>query len=183
MPTAARAQAVKPTAHRLFQPSLLLAAAVLLLAPGCGFRFRGEAPLPFQSIYVQAPATSPLTSQLKRAVAAGSSAQVTEQPGKAEVILQITDERQERTILALSGGGRVSEFQLRYRVSFRLTDNKNAREYIPLSEIVLQRALTYSDTEALSKQAEETLLYRDMRQDAVQQLMRRLQAVKFKAQS
>ncbi len=161
---------------------ILVLTAALLLA-GCGFQLRGTAAMPFDSIFVQAPASSPLVRQLKRAVTVGSQAQVAEQPGKAEVVLQITDERQEKEILALSGGGRVSEFTLRYRVSFRLTDNKSAREYIPLSEIVLQRALTYSDQEALSKQAEEALLYRDMRQDAVQQMMRRLQAAKLREKS
>jgi LPS-assembly lipoprotein len=155
----------------------MLTAALL---SACGFQLRGAAAMPFDSIFIQASASSPLTIQLKRAVASGSQAQIAEQPGKAEVVLQISDERQEKEILALSGGGRVSEFQLRYHVSFRLTDNKNAREYIPLSEIVLRRTLTYSDEEALSKQAEEALLYRDMRQDAVQQMMRRLQAAKLK---
>lgn len=160
--------------------------AVLFLAAslaGCGFHLRGEAVMPFESIYVQAPAASPLTTQLKRAVTSGSQAQVLDQPGKADVILHITAEWQEKDILTLSGGGRVSEFQLRYRVSFRLTDNKNAREYIAPSEIVLRRSLTYSDQEALSKQAEEALLYRDMRQDAVQQMMRRLQAAKLREKS
>jgi len=71
----------------------------------------------------------------------------------------------------------VSEFQLRYRVQFRLTDQKN-HEHIPLSEIILKRDYSFNDEQALSKEAEEALLYRDMRNDAVQQLVRRLQATK-----
>jgi LPS-assembly lipoprotein len=163
--------------------SLIVMLAAVLLLSACGLRLRGDASMPFDSIYVQAPVTSPLTTQLKRAVASGSKAQVLDTPDKADVILHITDERQEKEILTLSGGGRVSEFQLRYRVSFRLTDNKRAKEYIPLSEIVLQRPLTYRDQDALSKQSEEALLYRDMRQDAVQQLLRRLQAASLQASS
>jgi LPS-assembly lipoprotein len=96
------------------------------------------------------------------------------------VILQILNELQEKQILSLGGGGRVSEFQLRYRVSFRLTDGKN-REHIPASEIVLRRDFSFTDAQALSKEAEEAVLLRDMRNDAVQQLVRRLQAAKLQS--
>jgi LPS-assembly lipoprotein len=155
---------------------IMLTAALLLSA--CGFQLRGAAPMPFNSLYVQAASTSQLASQLRRTVRAGGSTQIAERPEQAEVILQIMNELQERQILSLSGGGRVSEFQLRYRVSFRLTDSKN-REHIPASEILLRRDYSYSDDRALSKDSEEALLYRDMRNDAVQQLVRRLQATKL----
>jgi len=115
-----------------------------------------------------------------QAVRAGSTTRIADRPEQAEVILQIVNEAQEKLILSLSGGGRVSEYQLRYRVSFRLTDSKN-REHIPASEILLRREYTYSDSQALASQSEETLLYRDMRNDAVSQLMRRLQTAKLKS--
>jgi len=67
---------------------------------------------------------------------------------------------------------------LRYRVQFRLTDQKN-REHIPASEIILKRDYSFNDAQALAKEAEEALLYRDMRNDAVHQLVRRLQAAKL----
>lgn len=160
---------------------LVLTAALLLSA--CGFHLRGAATLPFESIHVQGAPTSPFTIQLKRAITAGSQSRIADKPEDAQVVLQIMNERQEKEILALSGGGRVREFQLRYRVSYRLTDNKNANEYIPASEIVLRRELTYSDIEALAKEAEEALLFRDMQSDAVQQLLRRLQAAKLEVKS
>ncbi|MEF8752106.1 MAG: LPS assembly lipoprotein LptE [Candidatus Accumulibacter necessarius] len=40
------------------------------------------------------------------------------------------------------------------------------------------RDLTYDDSNVLAKQQEETLLWRDMESDLVQQLMRRLAAAK-----
>lgn len=161
-------------------PSSLIPLAATLLLGACGFQLRGVAQMPFQSLYVQAPATSQLATQLKRAVQSGSGARIAERPEQAEVILQIMNELQERQILSLSGGGRVSEYQLRYRISFRLTDAKN-REHIPASEIALKRDYSFSDEQALSKEAEEALLYRDMRNDAVQQLVRRLQVAKLKS--
>ena len=45
-------------------------------------------------------------------------------------------------------------------------------------EIVQQRSITYNETFALSKETEEQMLYKDMRKDIVQQIIRRLSAVK-----
>lgn len=153
---------------------------VLSVLGACGFQLRGTATLPFETLYVQAPPTSVLATQVRRAVRAGSTTRIADRPEQAEVILQIVNEVQEKQILSLTGGGRVSEFQIRYRVLFRLTDSKN-REHIPASEILLRREYTYSDSQALASQSEETLLYRDMRNDAVSQLMRRLQTAKLKS--
>jgi len=170
--------------QRLFQvilhPSSLILLAVSLSLTACGFQLRGSAPLPFQSLFVQAAPTSQFATLLRRAVRAGSATRIAEQPGEAEVILQILNELQEKQILSLGGGGRVSEFQLRYRVSFRLTDAKN-HEHIPASEILLKRDFSFSNEQALSKETEEALLYRDMRNDAVQQMVRRLQAAKLQS--
>jgi LPS-assembly lipoprotein len=159
--------------------AFLLAATAVLVA-ACGFQLRGVATLPFESIYVQAASKSLLAQDIKRAVRSGSSTRVIEQPDQAEVTLQIINELQERQILSLTGGGRVAEYQLTYRVLFRLTDAKK-REHIPASEIVLSRDYSYRDDQALTKESEEALLYRDMRGDAVQQLVRRLQAAKLQS--
>jgi LPS-assembly lipoprotein len=160
---------------------ILLAAAALLLS-GCGFKLRGEATLPFDTMYVQAAPASLFAVQFKRAVTAGSQTRIATNPKDAQVTLQIINELREKTILSLSGTGRVSEYQLRYRVAYRLYDGK-ATEFIPTSEIVLQRDLSFSDQAALSKESEELLLYRDMQNDAVQQLVRRLQAAKLPVKS
>ena len=52
------------------------------------------------------------------------------------------------------------------------------RELIPETELVQQRDISFNESAVLAKEAEETLLYRDMQTDLVQQLMRRLAAVK-----
>jgi LPS-assembly lipoprotein len=169
---------MKAEARVIFHPSSFILLAATLLVAACGFQLRGTATLPFSSIFVQAAPTSQLATQLKQAVLAGSGTRIAERPEQAEVILQIMNELQEKQILSLTGGGRVSEYQLRYRVSFRLTDSKN-REHIPASEIVLRRDYSFKDDQALSKESEEALLYRDMRSDAVSQLVRRLQAAKI----
>lgn len=158
----------------------LIALAASLLLAACGFQLRGTAQLPFSSLYVQAPPVSQFATQLKRAVQVGSSTRIAEQPEQAEAVLQILNEAPEKQILSLGGGGRVREFRLLYRVGFRLTDSKN-REHIPASQIVLSRDFSFNDDQALSKESEEALLMRDMLNDAVQQLLRRLQAAKLQS--
>ena len=157
---------------------LVIGLALTLAA--CGFHLRGTAQLPFKSVYVQAPSTSEFARQLKRTLQSGTSTRVTNSPADAEVVLQILNELQEKQILSLTGGGRVSEFLLRYRVSFRLTDKLN-HEHIPASEIVLRQDYTFNDEQLLSKDNEEANLFRTMRKDAVNQLLRRLQAAKLKS--
>ncbi len=162
-------------------PSLIIAIGAALLATliaGCGFQLRGQAALPFESLYVLG--SSPFAQDVVRAVRAGSQTRVTTNPKDAQFTLQILSELRERSILSLSSGGRVRELQLRYRVTYRLYDQNN-KEYIPAGEILLKRDLTYNDTDVIAKEQEEGLLYRDMQNDAVQQLVRRLQATRIES--
>lgn len=152
---------------------IALLAAVLLA--GCGFQLRGSATLPFNTLYVEAPRTSLFANQLRRVIGFGSQTRITNNPAEADATLQVVHELREKEILSLSAGGRVRELQLRYRVQYQVFD-KDKKPLAPPGEIVLRRDYAFNDQEQLSKEAEEALLYRDMQTDAVQQLVRRLQA-------
>ncbi len=147
-----------------------------LLLAGCGFRLRGTAEVPFETLYVPS-ATSGIALDLKRTIQAGTKARVVDDPGKADAVMQFTEETRQKEILSLTGTGRVREFQLRYRVGFRVHDGKGA-EYVPPNTIQLTRDVTFNDAEILAKEQEEQLLFRDMQVDMVQQIMRRLAAAK-----
>ena len=145
-----------------------------LLVSGCGFQLRGTADLPFETIYLP-NATTGVALDLKRNLQVGTRARVVDDPKEAQAVLQFTEEAREKEILSLTGGGRVREFQLRYRVGFRVHDGKG-REFVPQSTIRLTRDVTFNDSAVLAKEAEEQLLFRDMQTDMVQQIMRRLAA-------
>jgi LPS-assembly lipoprotein len=153
-----------------------LAIVLALASAGCGFHLRGTADLPFETIYVP-NATAGVALELKRNLQVGSRARVIDDPRQAQAIMQFTEEAREKEILSLTSGGRVREFQLRYRVKFRVHDGKG-KDFVPPSTIQLSRDVTYSDTAVLAKEAEEQLLYRDMQTDMVQQIVRRLAAAK-----
>jgi len=152
--------------------SLVLLVALLLA--GCGFKLRGTADVPFGTLYVP-NANAGIALSLKRYIQAGTNARVVDDPKQADAILVLSAESREKQILSLTGTGAVREFQLRYRVGFRVHDGKGA-DYVPQSAIQLTRDITYSDTDVLAKETEEQLLFRDMQTDMVQQIMRRLAA-------
>jgi LPS-assembly lipoprotein len=148
--------------------------ALALALAGCGFKLRGQQEFPFDSLYL--PPNNPLTIELARNVAAGSNAKVVTVPQDAQARFNLLGEAQEKIILALNTQGRVREYQLRYRVVFSVAGAKGFN-FIPQSEIILTRDITFND-QVLAKENEEALLYRDMRSDMVQQIMRRLAAAR-----
>lgn len=151
-------------------------AAVSLLLSACGFQLRGQADLPFERIHVETSGFSLFAAELRRVLQSGNKVQVMSAAGEAQVVLKIVDERQEKKILSLSGTGSVREFELIYRVGYRVMDNQ-LQDLVAPGEILLRRDMTYDDTLTLGKESEETLLYRDMQTDAVQLMLRRLSVV------
>ena len=156
--------------------TLALCSLVISLA-ACGFHLRGDTIMPFKTLYIEAVnPMSPMVTELKRNLQA-SHVKVVDTAKLAEVVLSIVSEQPEKQILTLDGSGRVSEYQLRYRVSLRVYDNEQ-REWLPVVELMLSRDFSYDDTQILAKQSEEVTLYQSMRADMAQQIMRRLSHAK-----
>ena len=148
------------------------------LLAGCGFQLRGTATLPFDTISI--PGESQLGVELQRNIDAGTNARVVPQSANPQAVLALLAETRERLILSLNAQGQVTEYELRYLVSFRVYSPKGA-DYIPANQIALRRPITFND-QVLAKEEEAELIYREMRQDMVQLIMRRLAAVKPPAQ-
>ena len=155
----------------------LLIALLSILLGACGFHLRGAQTLPFESIYLAMPDYSEVGAALKRSIRAAGGTRIAASPNEAQAVMTVLGEAKEKNILSLNAAGRVREFQLRYRFVFRVHDTQG-REFIPQSEILLTRDFTFTDSAVLAKEQEEVLIYRDMQNDLVQQLMRRLAAAK-----
>jgi LPS-assembly lipoprotein len=132
--------------------------------------------MPFESLYVQASNPSVIVD-IKRRIQASSNTAVLNSRKDAQAILVIKSARLKKRILSVSGTGRVREFQLRYSILFRVDDQKG-REIVPDTKIEVNRVLPYSDSAILSSQAEEKVLLKDMKKDAILKLMDRLGKVK-----
>jgi LPS-assembly lipoprotein len=151
-----------------------LAFALALLLSSCGFQMRGTAALPFETLYMPS-ATSGIALDLKRNIQSGTHTTVVDDATKAEAVLDFTQETREKVILSLAATGKVREYQLRYRVGFRVHDGKGG-EFLPVSTVELKRDISFNDSDVLAKETEEQQLYRDMQFDMVQLIMRRLAA-------
>ena len=152
---------------------------LVLVLVGCGFHLRGQDAfaLPFQQLYIQSTNEyAPFVNELKIALKA-NDVEITKTPEQAQLTLQIVSEIADKQILSLSSAGRVLEYRLQYRISLRAFDQKQ-HEWLAPQEITLHRDYSYDDTQLLAKQQEESLLYLNMRTDAVQQVLRRLNHAK-----
>jgi LPS-assembly lipoprotein len=145
-----------------------------LLLQGCGFQLRGTMPdaksIPPMFVQGGTPA-SLLRSQLSRVD------RMTENIEAAQAVLNILNENFDRRVLSVgSGDGKVREYELRYLASFEVRD-KAGQELLAPQTVTLSRDYLFDETQVLGSDTEEAILRRDMVNDAVGQILRRLQAL------
>jgi LPS-assembly lipoprotein len=159
------------------------ALAAALTLSGCGFHLRGDGghyTLPFPTIYVGLPESSPLAIDLKRNIRANGGTTVVANAKEADGVIEVLtnpEKTKTKTILSLNSNGRVRQYLLTYNIVFRVLD-KQGGELLPPTQITLTRPIDFNETQLLAKEQEEALLYKDMQTDLVQQMMRRIAAVK-----
>jgi LPS-assembly lipoprotein len=157
--------------------------ALALMLSACGFHLRGEGghyTLPFPTMYVGLPESSPLAIDLKRNIRANGGTTVVNNPKDADGVIEVlTDPEKTRSksILSLNSNGRVRQYLLVYNIVFRVRD-KQGNELLAPTQLTLNRPIDFNETQLLAKEQEEALLYKDMQTDLVQQIMRRLAAIK-----
>ena len=164
--------------QRRFLMAAVVSSAALTL-PGCGFALRKAPDFAFSTFYSSLTEGSPLGVQLKRSLQSTGRVRVVGDPTQLDatgVILDVISETREKVVVGLNAAGQVREFQLRMRFKFRLR-TPQGRELIADTEILQQRDISFNESAVLAKEAEEQLLYRDMQNDIVQQLLRRFAAV------
>jgi len=168
--------------RRLFLTSLGLVTVPAWLA-GCGFQLRQTNDFAFKTLYANFSTTSPLGVELRRNLLGSGRIDLWADPKlmlKADAILDILSEERQQVAVGVNSIGQVRELQLRLRVRFRLRTPQGL-ELIEPVELFQQRDLSFTETAALSKEIEQGILYRVMQTDIVQQIMRRLSAVKSRS--
>ena len=160
-----------------FLLALIFAAALT----GCGFHLRGagSSNLPYQSMYISLPETAEVNIWLQRYIRASGSTQIVDDASSAEAIFQQLADGRQKSILSVNALGRIREYRLQLNYTFRVV-NRKGQVLVPPNEITLTRDVTYDDSNILAKNTEENLLWRDMTNDLVSQIMRRLSVIKPK---
>jgi LPS-assembly lipoprotein len=152
--------------------------AVLALS-ACGFQLRGEAAMGLKSLHVSTAAPSMVAVEVRRQVTA-SSTRLAPSAKEGEAHLRILSESTDKTIQTLTGAGQVFDYRLRLKVGFQVTD-AGEKPVVPPAEIELWRIISYSATAPLAKEAEEQLLFADMRSEAATRILRRIAVVRAAA--
>jgi LPS-assembly lipoprotein len=153
-----------------------LAAALGALA-GCGFELRRAPELRFRTLQLVGFARrSPLAAELRMNIDSSPGTRIVESGAQAELVLEALTETREKSVVASTAVGQVTEFQLRSRFRFRLR-TVGGQELIAPTEILQVRDMSFRESAALGKELEEASLYRAMEADIVSQVMRRLAAV------
>ncbi|MCL2021337.1 MAG: LPS assembly lipoprotein LptE [Betaproteobacteria bacterium] len=150
----------------------------LLLLAACGFQLRGAVDIPYTRLYIANPyADTTLGAALRRQINAHQPEILVDTAGEATAVFRELSSYREREITVLDSDGRAREYQLRLLYSFRI-ETPQGQALTTVASIRLIRELTYDDNQVLSKEQEEEFLWRDMENDLVQQILRRLATLK-----
>ncbi len=157
----------------------LLSTLPALLLVGCGFQLRGtkSGNLPYKTFYIALPETADVRIWLERYINSAGSTEIVNDAKLAEATFQQLADSRQKTILAVNAQGRVREYRLQLTYSFRVV-NAKGQVLIKPNEISLSRDISFDDSNVLAKDLEEGLLWRDMNNDLVNQIMRRLSIIK-----
>ena len=160
---------------------VFLALILAAIVAGCGFQLRGtlSSNLPYKTLYIALPETSDVRIWMQRYIRATDQTQIVDSAKDAEAIFVQLQDTRVKTILSVNAQGRVREYRLQLDYKFRIVNSKG-QELICPNEINLSRAITYDDSTVLAKDLEEVLLWRDMNNDLVNQIIRRLSIIKPK---
>ena len=146
-----------------------------VLVAGCGFQLRGAVSLPpgVDAIRVAGPPEigAVLAQMLE---SRGAEVPATSRPTAA--VVHLDDERFSRRVLSVDPDtGKAIEFELAYRVTFRVT-GPGGEELVPGQSVSLLRDYVFDPATLLGKNREQETLHAEMRRDAAAQVVRRIAA-------
>ena len=170
-----------PGQHRpLTRPCAILTLLPLLSLGACGFHLRGCLLAAFRQPLRQPAGSERFARHAQAQHRAGTRARVSDDAASAQATLQVVKDTQ-KDILSIGSDGRVREFQLVRTIHLPRRSTRPGTCWWPPAPSCSRRDVTFSDSAVLSKEAEEGLLWRDIQDDLVQQILRRLAAAKMRA--
>lgn len=140
-----------------------------LFLAACGFHLKGSRVydgLPVRNWHVSGGS---LQQQLENALRRADGVPVN--ASQAQASLVVGQVREKKDVLVVTRAALVNEYLLVLEVQAKAILGGGSEK--PLS-VRVQRRLEYADSEVLGKQEEEAMIWREMREDAAQQLVRRM---------
>jgi LPS-assembly lipoprotein len=160
--------------------SNLVLSALFLSLVACGFHLRGSVNLAenLKTMYVQGlDLKSDLGRTLKNNLVS-NGVNVIEQYQKGAAVLTILEQRIDRRVLSVSGSSaKVSEYELLGMIKYKVSDD-TGRVLVAEDKVDAVRDYRFDENQVLAKAEEENALRKELQQQLVQNLLRRLAAVK-----
>lgn len=151
----------------------------LILLASCGFHLRGSVALPpALSVMAVEGATTEIAPDLRHALK-NAGVRVTD---SASMVLKVWAEQYAKRVLSVDSAGRALEYDLSYSVHFSLIekgiDGNGERAWISDTTVTQARDIRFDATAVLGFSSEEEQLNKEMRRDAVAQILRQLRYAK-----
>ena len=142
----------------------------------CGWRVRGKVDLPYRNLLLSGSMTQEFRDTLEMYLGVNDITLV-KNAKEAELILEIMTEQSARQVLSYNGAGQITAYRIISRVAFR-TFHPNGIEVTPEADIYLTRDVDFDQANVQSFDLLVAEHLKVMRVDIVNQLMRRLAAIK-----
>jgi LPS-assembly lipoprotein len=158
-------------------PVIAMILVSVLLTSACGFKLRGQVDIPpeLNPMHIQPGGGSLVRNELIQQLQ-GSQVQLASEPGKARVIIRLSNESRSSRVAAVDRNGKVLAYELTYQVSFDAL-SPEGKQLVSPQTVNLFRTYENPDVEVLGKQLEADLIYQDMVQDAAIRILSRLRLV------
>ena len=155
----------------------------------CGFQLRAAPAMSFKTIQLTGFASnSPLAAELARAIEASgadvvdSTLEATQAASSATVpathlVLEALRDSRDEAVASTTAYGQVRDMLARTHLRYRILRGDGS-ELVPPTSLELANTLTFNEKDALAKADEYDALHRAMQTDIVNQVIRRLAAIR-----
>jgi len=147
-----------------------------LTLPACGYHLRGSVEIPegISAVHVKAPNRSLERAWKEELGIMGIPMAATAE--EADAILSVDNETFDRRVLSVDAdSGKVTEYELAYTVQFSMR-RPDTSELLAPQTVTRIRSYTFNPDTVLGNEREQQLLHREMREDALRQILVRLSA-------
>ena len=146
------------------------------IVSGCGFQLRGDVQVPDEAKNLHLVTPSNALEDEFAVYLLDAGVNLTPQAQGADSVLRLSNEQYEKRTLSVDPDtGKEREFEITYSVAFSLRTS-DGDVLIKRQAVELQRDYVFDADQVIGKSREESLLRAEMRRDAVQQILRRIEA-------
>lgn len=149
-----------------------------LLLSACGWQLRNAQVVPedLGTLYISAhDPHSDLVNDLKRALNT-FGVKVVDNPASANYSVVLVDFRRDQRTATVNSDARAAEFQLNEEVDFLIL-GADGTQIVPLSTASVERVYDFNERDVLASNNEGRLVFDEMRNELVRQILNRLRIV------